>query len=261
MLRMSDFEEYAKKAMDAVVASHQHDLPLYRETGIAGSIVDAENRQAAFVLMEQIDTDRLSHEDEGWLGDQYRYSVWYLVEGQGPRQLFEDHAYIRPRTASMMTSPPSRGRDATIYLKELLPDGVVVETTPKDAEGGMYSKVKLKVGLDGKVGEPEMDFMEQAENLVKRVAPKLGYDYIRGSVRLEGRYVAAITYGTENGSTYGYDTQYLVWKTADGKLRHRELLRTEDYNCVMGIKEEGNHIIVDTGKSKCQADIKSLGIE
>ena len=251
------FEEYAQKAMEEVVKGHQHNHPLYRETNVSSKVIDAKNKRAAFVLMEQIDTDRLTHEGVGILGDQFRYSVWYLAEGSEPRQIYEDHAYMR-KSVNAMTG--TRGRDATINLCEILPDGVLIQTTPKDAEGGRYSKVKIKVGLDGTVREPD-DFMEQAENLVKRVAPKLGYDYVRGSVRLESRDVAAITYGTENGSTYGYDIQYLVWKAADGKLKYRELLRTGDYNCVMAIKEEGNQIVVETGKSKCRVDVKSIGLE
>lgn len=251
------FEEYVQKAMDEVVRNHQHSHSLFRETSVSSRVIDAENRRAAFVLMEQIDTDRLTHEGVGILGDQFRYSVWYLMEGSEPMQIYEDHDYIR-KSKNAMTG--TMGRDSTINLCGILTDGVLIETTPKDAEGGMYSKVKIKVGFDGVASEPD-DFMEQAKNLVKRIAPKLGYDYVRGSVRLEGRNVAAITYGTENGSTYGYDTQYLVWKAADGKLRYRELLRTEDYNCVIGIKEEGNQIVIETGKSKCRVDAKSIGLE
>jgi len=241
----TEFEAYVKQAMDEVVKNHQHNHPLYQPTKIEKSLIDKEKKIAAFVLFEQIDTDRLTPESEGWLGDQFRYSVWYIKEGEKPKQLFEDHAYIRPHTKSALTG--SRGRDPSIYLKELLTDGVIAEITPENAEIGMHTKTKVKITFDGRIEEPE-DFMEQAQNLIKRIGPKLGYDWVRDTEQLEGKNVAAIVYGTENGSTYGYDTVYIVWKDKKGKLNHREVTdsrSTKDYLSVNEIKEDEGSIVID----------------
>jgi len=46
------------------------------------------------------------------LGDQYRYSVWLINGSEVPKRIFEDHAYIRPRSIYSMTG--TRGVDCTI---------------------------------------------------------------------------------------------------------------------------------------------------
>jgi hypothetical protein len=117
---------------------------------------------------------------------------------------------------------------------------MMAQITPTDAQGGTYDKVKVKITLDGKIKEPE-DFLEAARNLVKRMGEKLGCDYLKGVTRLEGRDVAAMVWSAENGSTYGYDAVYVVWKDKSGKLRHSELVdsrRTKDYLSVDSIAEE-----------------------
>ncbi|RMF55768.1 hypothetical protein D6745_01190 [Candidatus Woesearchaeota archaeon] len=255
----SEFERKVKEAMDNVVRTHQHDHPLYQETRIHHQIIDSENERAAFVLFEQIDTDRCTPEGEGWLGDQYRYSVWYVEGNNAPRMIYEDHAWIR-NSVSALTG--SRGRDASISLCELLEDGVIAEITPEGAEGGTFAKTKVKITLDGRIEEPkDLDFVEQAENLVKRIAPRLGYDYVRDVKRLPGRNVAAIVFGTENGSTYGFDTVYLVWENKDGELMHEVITDskvTKDYLSIGGLREEGGKIIINVGGETYMREIEEL---
>ncbi len=239
----SEFEKKVEEAMSEIMEQHQHNHPLYQDTRIQKKLIDKENQRAAFVLFEQIDTDRCTPEGEGWLGDQYRYSVWYLQGEQKPKMLYEDHAYQR-RTKSGLTG--SRGRDCSIYLKELLEDGVIAEITPQNIEGGEWSKTKVKINLEGRIEEPE-DFMEQAENLVKRIGRKLGYDYLRGKEQLKGKNIAALVWGTENGSDYGYDTVYLVWKKK-GEINYKTITdsrMTKDYLRVDSIKEDQEKIIVN----------------
>jgi len=113
------FTEEAKQAMVKVVESHQHHHPLYKPTVVKESVIDEERGIAAFILFEQIDTDRLSEHGEGWLGDQFRYSLWVMKRGEEPWQIYEDHAYIRPRSKSGLTG--TRGRDCT--LKDLRLEG------------------------------------------------------------------------------------------------------------------------------------------
>jgi hypothetical protein len=256
-----NFEQYVKEAMDGVVNTRQHNHPLYQSTRIERSVIDKDNKRAAFVLFEQIDTDRCTPEGEGWLGDQFRYSVWFMREGEKPKQLYEDHAYMR-RTKSALTG--SRGRDAHIGLERVLEDGVIAKITPRDAESayGDLSQIQVKMTLDGKIEEPE-DFVEQARNLVKRMGPKLGYDYMRGTERLEGENIAALVWGAENGSTYGYDTVYLVWKDKSGQLRHRTLTdsrSSKDYLSA-DIKTEGSDILVDVKGRKFRISREDLNLK
>jgi len=240
-----NFKEHAKKAMEEVVKNYQHNHPLYQPTRIEESIIDEEKQRAAFVLFEQIDTDRCTPEGHGWLGDQFRYSVWYIEGDAEPEQIYEDHDWYRP-TVSALTG--TRGRDPRIGLEKLLDDGVIARTTPKGTQDayGSLSQVKVKITLDGKVEEPK-DFMDQARNLVKRIGSKLGYDYLRSEKQLEGKNVAAIVWGTENGSTYGFDTVYLIWESREGGIEYKEITNsrsTKDYLSVDEIKEDTDNIIV-----------------
>lgn len=246
--------------MNEVVSAHQHSHPLYQSTRVEKSIIDKDNKRAAFVLFEQIDTDRCTPEGDGWLGDQFRYSVWFVKEGQKPTQIYEDHDYIR-KSKSTLTS--SRGRDASIGLEEALEDGVIATITPKGAESayGDLSQTQVKIRLDGKIEEPK-DFIEQAQNLIKRVGPKLGYDYLRGIKRLGEDNIAALIWGAENGSTYGYDTAYLVWKDRSGQLKHNVLTdsrSSKDYLSA-DIKAEGGNILVDVKGRRFQISKKDLNL-
>ena len=128
------FEREVELAMEQVVQSHQHDHPLYKTTRITESVIDAKQGVAAWILFEQIDTDRLSEYGEGWLGDQFRYSLWVMKLGkEKPSQIYEDHAYIRPSSKSELTG--TRGRDCTLKnlrleentVKVLHPEGERVE--------------------------------------------------------------------------------------------------------------------------------------
>jgi hypothetical protein len=125
-----------KKRMNEVVGNHQHNHPLYKPTEISEFKIDYNNNQAAFVLFEQIDTDRCTPEGEGWLGDQYRYSVWHIKQGKKPEQMYENHAYIR-RTVSALTG--TKGRDPVIKNLELSKDKIEAI----DGEGnGLEFKLK-----------------------------------------------------------------------------------------------------------------------
>jgi len=146
------FANSVKELMDKCVKNHQHHHPLYRETCIHQHIIDEEKKIAAWVLFEQIDTDRCTSEDDGWLGDQYRYSVWYTADEKEPKQLYEDHAYIR-KSVSALTG--SRGRDCSIDLVSLDEEGVIARIVPDDSEG--YStKRKVRITKNGEVRAPEI---------------------------------------------------------------------------------------------------------
>jgi len=124
----SSFAEQTKQVMVKVVESYRHNHPLYKPTVVKESVIDEDRKVAVFILFEQIDTDRLSEHGEGWLGDQFRYSLWVIKGGQEPEQLYEDHAYIRPRSKSELTG--TRGQDCT--LKNLrLEDAKIKVSHPK----------------------------------------------------------------------------------------------------------------------------------
>lgn len=128
------FIQDVEKEVESIIQSHQHNHPLYKPTQITERIIDAKRKIAAWILFEQIDTDRGAGHGEGWLGDQFRYSLWIKRGKNKPVQLYEDHAYIRPSSKSELTG--TRGRDCTLKslqidgdsIKILHPEGECVET-------------------------------------------------------------------------------------------------------------------------------------
>jgi len=125
-----EFESHMEKEMERIVKTHTRANPLYQPTRITEQTIDPKCRIAAFILFEQIDSDRnLELDTEGWLGDQFRYSVWRIYGLSDPEQVFEDHDYIRPRTVSQLTG--TRGRDCA--LRNLKFDGEKISI--ENAEG------------------------------------------------------------------------------------------------------------------------------
>jgi len=159
MTSKQSFEDSVKKAMDECVKDHKHNHPLYKDTSIHGQMIDEGKGIAAWVLFEQIDTDRCTPEGDGWLGDQYRYSVWYMEKGKEAKMLHEDHAYIR-RSVSQLTG--SRGRDCSIDLVSLDEKGVIANIVPEDSEGHS-AKRKVRITKNGKVTEPEVQKDEKTK--------------------------------------------------------------------------------------------------
>jgi len=120
----NSFTKQATQAIAEVVKNHQHNHPLYKPTCVKESVIDENLKIAVFILFEQIDTDRNTEVGEGWLGDQFRYSLW-KINGDKPIQLYEDHAYIRPRSKSELTG--TRGQECS--LKDLKVEGQTIKVT------------------------------------------------------------------------------------------------------------------------------------
>lgn len=121
----SPFEAEVDEATSEVVKFHQYNPhPLYKPTRVTEKIVDVKRKIAAWVLFEQIDTDRNTEDGEGWLGDQFRYSLWKMNGSSKPVQLYEDHAYIRSRSKSELTG--TRGRDCSLKSLKLEGDTIKV---------------------------------------------------------------------------------------------------------------------------------------
>ena len=94
---------------------------------------------------------------------------------------------------------------------------------------------------------------EEARNYIGRIAPKLGCDFTYAPSFPEGRKdVCVVSQAAEDGSTYGFDTLYLVWKTKDGKIQHREIANsrgTKEYIGIRSIKVDGDQVTVEYGGS------------
>ena len=246
-LQKPSFAKAAEKMMQECVEQHTHNHPLYQPTSVHKSIIDEERKIAVWVLFEQIDTDRCTPEGEGWLGDQYRYSVWLMKEGGKPTQLFEDHSYLR-RSISALTN--KKGRDSQIDLIELAEDGIIIGVAPPNADGTSYTKMKKRLTFSGKLTEAKCNIMEEAENAILAIAPRLGYDYMSDSKQVEGRDdAAAFVWGCENGSTYGYSVLYFAVRK-NGKVNVKTLTDTrssKDYIHIRSAKfVDGKAVIVSS---------------
>ncbi len=97
------FENEVYSQMEKCVNNHQHNHPLFKPTKITEKIIDSDKKVAVWILFEQIDTDRNTSDGEWWLGDQFRYSLWIKKDKEEASQIFEDHAYIRPRSINQLT--------------------------------------------------------------------------------------------------------------------------------------------------------------
>ncbi|MCX8202221.1 MAG: hypothetical protein N3G74_00195 [Candidatus Micrarchaeota archaeon] len=114
----SSFKKTVEQEMKKCIEEHKHCHPEYAETCIIASKIDEKNGIAAWVLFEQIDTDRNAkrYESSGWLGDQYRYSLWVMKNGSKPKQIYSENARIRSEINNMTGT---RGRDCSIDFIKL----------------------------------------------------------------------------------------------------------------------------------------------
>ncbi|MBI4162870.1 MAG: hypothetical protein HY513_04250 [Candidatus Aenigmarchaeota archaeon] len=137
------FEAYAYNAMDAIVKRHEHPHPYYDPTEISDWRIDETSKRAAFVLAEQIDTDR-SENGIGWLGDEFRVSLWYLESYQEPRMLYKDEAWAKfyPDSFNLIS-----GRVPSIELVSVETDGIVIKAYSEKEQ----KKKEMKIGFDGTV--------------------------------------------------------------------------------------------------------------
>ncbi len=91
--------------------------------------------------------------------------------------------------------------------------------------------------------------VDQVKQLIDRVGPHIDvrYDYTYGPQFLESRSdICIVKRLVENGSSYGYDTLYLVWESA-GKLQYQLIDDTQsskDYLHIESLQEEGDVIVV-----------------
>ena len=76
------------------------------------------------------------------------------------------------------------------------------------------------------------------------IGPSLGYDYTHQPVFPKHRDdVCAVVRTAENGSTYGFDTVYLVWKNSNGSINCKEIRNsrsTKDYIHIKSVTSRKN---------------------
>jgi hypothetical protein len=83
----------------------------------------------------------------GFLGDQYRFSIWGIEGYTAPRQLYEDHSYIR-KTANEFTG--SVGRDAAMEITNITDTEIIASISDKSSKDA-YAKTTIKIPLDRKI--------------------------------------------------------------------------------------------------------------
>ncbi|MFM1848739.1 MAG: hypothetical protein RL417_2213, partial [Pseudomonadota bacterium] len=122
------------------------------------------------------------------------------------------------------------GRDPRIDLLEIRDEGVVVRGTGREGDpfGG---EKKFIIGFDGQMRELR-SFPDEARNLIERIGSKLGYDHLSAFQEIPGADIAAVTFTSENGRDYGFDTVYLVWRDGAGEVQSRRLLRASEYTSI-----------------------------
>jgi len=110
---------------------------------------------------------------------------------------------------------------------------------------------KMLIGFDGTEREL-VPFADQARNHIEQIGAKLGYDNISAFVEIPGEDIATVTYTSENGRDYGYDTIYVVWKDNAGDVRSRRLHRAQDYTTIRrcALVEGGVEVVVAAGKEE-----------
>jgi hypothetical protein len=94
---------------------------------------------------------------------------------------------------------------------------------------------------------------------VKRLIDELGphidsrVDFTYDPEYVKGREdVCAVKRMAENGSSYGFDTVYLVWKDTEGVIKSRKLVDsryTKDYLHIREITESQEQIIIKVGSN------------
>ena|SRR3989344_470532 len=92
---------------------------------------------------------------------------------------------------------------------------------------------------------------DKVKLLVDTIGPSLGYDLTYEPVfPPERKDICAVRRLAENGSSYGYDTIYLVWNNDADKLYYREIANSKiskDYIHINKVSIQDGQIVVEIG--------------
>lgn len=81
------------------------------------------------------------------------------------------------------------------------------------------------------------------KDIVANRAIRLGCDMARPMILLEGSNdIAYMTYASENGTSFGFDTLYLAYIDKNGRTQTKEVLRTRDAMTIQEARVEDGHI-------------------
>jgi hypothetical protein len=107
----------------------------------------------------------------------------------------------------------------------------------KTKEEGSVEKVEINLRpIEKKI--QDQSFPREAREYIDAIAPSLGCDCTYDVICPEGRRdIGAIRRLVENGSSYGYDIIYLVWRKKDGKIAAKELINSENTREYLDIKK------------------------
>ena len=79
---------------------------------------------------------------------------------------------------------------------------------------------------------------QEIVDLMKKIGERLGYDHTSAPIFAEGREdVAVAKHTTEDGSSYGYDSVYVMWKNTDGSICYQKILDTKISKDYLHIEE------------------------
>lgn len=238
---MSPLTRAVERASAEIIAARTLSHDRLQKPYVSGQRIDEVRGVGAFVLAEHIDYDG------GWCGNQFRYSVWLIRAGSEPSVLYSDHSYHRPELRGTVSQA---GRDPRVEIVEICDEGVVIRATGRSGEalGGCR---KMLIGFDGTEREL-VSFADQARNHIEQIGAKLGYDHLSAFLEIPGEDIAAVTYTSENGRDYGYETIYLVWRDNAGELQSRRLHRGQDYTSIRrcALVEGGVEVVVVGAKEE-----------
>ena len=91
----------------------------------------------------------------------------------------------------------------------------------------------------------------EVDRLISNIGHGLGYGYIRELKFPVSRHdVCVLSKASEDGSSYGFDTVYLVWKNKSEEIKYKELAdsrSSKDYIHIDEIREDNGKIVVRFG--------------
>lgn len=133
-----------------------------------------------------------------------------------------------------------------------------VSSLLNDFSEGTIKEIDVKEKLvEARVKILRATFEEDAVNFIKSIAPSMGYDLAEVVKRIDigNTLIGVLRYDTCNGSSYGFDTIYLVWRNLDsatGKINYKELVNTvltKDHLFVEEVRMDDDFIYVTVGST------------
>jgi hypothetical protein len=225
-----------------------------------GSIIDVYSPTA----YSQPQCSSLPMQQRKGIGPQYRHEIIAYLSGNKKKILLSDN--------DDGTCPEEWHMDGMKVSGDTLLVKLRNNYHPEQSKTEEISLAKL-ISLEKKKKTSAIN-PDDAKSLIDRIGPSLGYDLTYSPEYPKTRKdVCAVKRLAENGSTYGYDTIYLVWKNKKG-INHEELINSsssKDYIHIDSIVETKDNIVVKVGsggsysgsawKRSIERNKKNLGLK